>query len=558
LVSVAARHAAGRLSGNARGLAAGLRAWARSQGRRQYERIGIRAFPKAGIAMRLAGPDAVPRRIRQFPASAVQRPISLGAIVLVSLYVWRYFAAPALPGNMTAFPIGWWGWFDQGNYIQSARALARFDFAAAQHWYPLGYSLMGAPFTKWSPAHPFVLIDLACLLACYMAFVAFARRIGVGSGWAVPIFVVSTAWNRLIFAGWVIPWNTTPTSALIWLLLAAIAAHMQGVRRPLLIGLMAGTIPLIRPAEAPLAGICVLAVLTSDLLRVPRPPPWRLVLLALGGLIPILPYALLHYRIYGAAPTPYMIEEVGFTFHDLGWKAYTLLVDPRAWFLDGEGLLRAAPYMALVPAALIVAFAHGRATALLAVLVAVHAVLYLSYINLLPTGLWRYYNVHYWKWALPAGGLLAFLLLRDLWRWRRAPGFPLAPVALAASVVPLCLRIVPAQVSDGTPAKMLVYAGPEPRFDAAYFGPLVLRDSAGAMRNVRDLRAIPVPGGMRVFALRRPFAADPAWETPPDGWHGDAPPVRYATRTAFGLPCWVPGFHCSKATNGLLPIVPTE
>ncbi len=540
------------------------------------------AVPRPGLLARgrmvaqwLAGSPA-----GSFLRACAARPGAAGAVVLVAWYLWCYLGDRSLPGNEPRYPLGWWGWWDQGKYIESARALAAGALAPDRHWYPLGYSLMGAPFTRWSQGHAMLPVNLASLLLCCAGFLAFARRVGVGRGWAAALFLVGAAGNRMLFEGWVVPWNTTPAAALIWLLLATAAGHMQGARRPFLIGLLAAAIPLVRPTELALAVPCVLAAIASDLWRPPargqpagggRPEDGKLRsrwlrdgrvrdlgLLALGGLLAVVPYGLLHWRIYGLEPSPYMAMStgVGFTLHGFGWKAYTVLSDPRAWFLDGRGLLWRAPYAALAVAGLAVAWAHGRAAVLLAALTVVHSVLYLSYVDMLPTGLWRFSNAHYWQWALPGLALLAFLAGRDLLRWRRAPLFPLAPVAVAASLLLLCARVEPVEVAAGAPAKMLAYAGPPPGFDAAYFTELALRDSVGEMRGFGELRAIPVPGGMRVYALRRSFGDDPAWVVPPPGWAGDAAPVRYGMRWRLGVPCWTRLVACKKLGQSFLPREP--
>ena len=497
------------------------------------------------------------------------RPGAAGALALTAWYLWCFLGDRYLPGNNTQYPLGWWGWFDQGKYLDSAQSLMAGRLVPDRHWYPLGYSALAAPFTRWSHGHPFLPVNLGSLLLCYAGFLAFARRVGVGRGWAVALFLVGAAGSRVLFEGWIVPWNTIPVAALIWLLLAATAAHMQGERQPLLIGLLAAAIPLVRPTELLLAAPCVLAALAASLRRpqvrqgmaadgqVRRRWLRDVALLAAGGLMAAAPYGVLHWRIYGMEPSPYMMMStgLGFTLHDLGWKAYTLLADPRDWFLDGRGLLWRAPWAALAPAGLVVAWAHGRAAVLLAVLVVLHAVLYLSYVDLLPTGLWRFFNVHYWQWALPGLALLAFLAARDLLRWRRAPLFPLAPLAVAASVPLLLLRPVPVEVPAGAPAKMLAYAGPPPEFGAAYFTELALRDSAGEMHGFGELRAIPVPGGMRVYALRRPFGDDPAWVTPPPDWAGGAP-VRYGIGWRLGIPCWTRLAACRRLGQSLLPQEP--
>ena len=494
------------------------------------------------------------------------RPGAAGAAALTAWYIWCLLGDRNLPGNDPQYPLGWWGWFDQGKYLDSAQSLMRGAMEPDRHWYPLGYSILAAPFTRWSRGHPFLPVNLGSLLLCYAGFLAFARRVGVGRGWAVVLFLLAAAGSRVLFEGWIVPWSTIPAAALIWLLLAATAAHVQGGRRPLLIGLLAAAIPLVRPTELLLAAPCVLAAAAASLWP-PVPPASDgharrrrlpdLALLAAGALIVALPYALLHWRIYGLGPSPYMAMStgLGFTLHDLGWKAYTLLLDPRDWFLEGRGLLWRAPWAALALAGLAVAWAHGRAAGLLAVLILLHALLYLSYVDLLPTGLWRFYNVHYWQWALPGLALLAFLAGRDLLRWRRAPLFPLAPLAVAASVPLLLLRPVPVEVPVGVPAKMLAYTGAVPGFIEAYFTELALQDSLGEMHGFGELRAIPVPGGMRVYALRRPFGDGPAWVTPPPGWPGGTP-VRYGIGWRLGVPCWTRLVACRRLGQSLLPHEP--
>ncbi len=480
--------------------------------------------------------------------------IGLGCLFLIGLYAQRYLTFHALPGNLPDHPEGWWGWFDQGKYIESARAFAAFDFDRAHHWYPLGYPLLAAPFVYLSDIHPFAFVDLGCLLACYFSFLAFARRVGVEAAWAVPLFILSFAFNSRIFAQWVVPWNTSLVSALLWVLLACAVAHMQGTRRPLVIGLLAAAIPLIRPTDALLPAIVVAAVLIAD------GPRWRrsLPMMMLGGLPLLAAYGALHYAIYGAAPSEYMVlsKAIGFSFHDFGWKAYVLLIDPSPWFLDGVGLLRRAPFLALLLPALPLALCLRQGPRLLAILLAVHTVLYISYVDLLPTGLWRYYNVHYWIWAFPGAALLVFLFLRDLLLWRRAALFPLSFVSAAVSIPILCINLVPAEVPADKPAKMLVFGGSPPAFDQAYFGAIALRDAAGEMRGVQNMRAIPVPFGMRVLALTRDFEGEPVWTLPPSGWTEAGPPVRYGARLRLGRPCWLRAFRCHTATNDQLPPAP--
>jgi hypothetical protein len=147
----------------------------------------LMSFP--GLPAALVNPAPVRSALKNWFAALSRNPTLTGGAFLTLLYFWRYLGFRLLPGNLQAVPEGWWSWFDQSKYIESARALAALDFGAARHWYPVGYALLGAPFTSWSPAHPFVFVDLAALLATFASFQAFARRLNVGPIW--PTLILS-------------------------------------------------------------------------------------------------------------------------------------------------------------------------------------------------------------------------------------------------------------------------------------------------------------------------------------------------------------------------------
>lgn len=478
-----------------------------------------------------------------------------GAALLALLYTMSYLSFNALPGNVPQFPLGWWGWFDQSKTLESARALASRDFSPGHHWYPLGYSVLGALFSRTGGAHPFFFVDLALLLSAYAGFVAFARRAGVPLLLSVPLFLLITAADPRLFQEWIIPWNTTASGAFIWLLLAATASHMSGARKPFWIGLTATAVALCRPTDALFVVPCVIAALIADIRngRAWLYDAWRFLA---GVAILAVPFAALYLRIYGPHPTEYMVmsRQIGFTFYDLGWKAYVILIEPRAWFLDGEGLLRREPWIALSIAGLVPALVRGRGPMLLGVLLLLHAGLYLAYVDLLPTGFWRYNNVHYWNWALPGYGLLAVLLLRDVLRpevgYRRTIAY--ASVIVTGAV--LCVHLDPRPATEAEPAKMLDFPAAPLHFEAAYFGNWALHDDASELGNITAVRGIPTTSGMRVIALRRDVAGPVGWVAAPDGWQpGEGPPQRWQIGFSIGLPCWLLRCTGPKLTSLLPP-----
>ncbi len=503
-------------------------------------------------------------------AEAERHWIRLGAVLLAVAYLWSYANDPGAPGNSVRSPVGWFGWFDQSRYLLSAQALASGDLHPARHWYPLGYPLLVALFafvTHWTTGpgwgHVFLLPDLACLLAAYAGYVRFAGRCGVPAAAAVPLFLLGSVVMQPILSAWAQPWNTTLSAALIWWLLALTAisrsapadtAHARRKARAGALGALAALIPVTRPADLLIVGCWASFVAVDSLLAARRGtgrgaagPGW----IALGFGTVLLPWALLYLRIYGPHPSPYMVQSrsLGFHLHGLGWKAYTLLIDPRPWYPDGAGMLERLPWMALGMAgmAALPALERGRARGnllLLTLLVVPYVALFVSYGDLLPSGLWRYENVHYFKWTLPGFALLGFVAVRALWH---GPRRRLVAGTCAAVMVPLSLRVLPVQAGNGTPAWLVQYPGPTPAFRAAYFGASAVRDAHGIRRNILQFRAIPDSEGVRLVALQDPFAGPVAFVADdPRGPGADGTPVRWGASVGLGWPCWLPPYPCDR------------
>ena len=424
-----------------------------------------------------------------------------GPLLLTALFVFRYIRYPARPGSNPVHPLGWWGWWDQSKYIQSARALARFDLSPAQHFYPLGYALLGAPFARVMSQDPFLLVDLASLLVTYAAFLAFARRCGVAPAWSVALFVLAAGADPALFDQWVIPWNTSPLAAILWLLFATAAAHMQGRRRPASLGALVALVPMLRPTDLLIAGMPIAGCLAADLLgRRLRPRDGGAFLLA--AFVPLMAYGALYLAIYGPHPTEYMrvASGIGFSLHNFGLKAYLTLVDPRAWIGGGEGLLQRCPWLVLGLAGIPMALRRA-VPAVLAVALVVHEILYLSFVDLLPTGFWRYDNFHYWIFTFPGFALLGFLLLRDLLRPGAVRGAAAAALILVALL--LCIHLVPASAGPDQSADALDIPAAPHDFNTVYFGALTVTDADGTLHNIRQMRAFPFGEGIRILSLTR-------------------------------------------------------
>ena len=478
-------------------------------------------------------------------------PKVYGAFLLTLLYIGYYLGDPATPGNRfdACCASGWIGWWDQGRYYESAGALAAGNLDPARHWYPLGYAVLAAPF-GFLRSHPFFPVDLVNLLSTYAAFILFARRVAITATVAAIIFLLTGCLDSMLFKQWAIPWNTSPSAALIWGLLAVSAAYLQGQRRPFLLGALAGALPLIRPTDGIIGAICLVWLAATDL-RAARLRRRDLGLIIAGLALPVLPYAALYLAIYGLHPTAYMINSgnIELTVHNPIWRACVLLIEPRQWFFAGSGILSRIPWLLLGFAGALWAWRKGGVLALLSVCLTAYCLFFLCYIDLLPTGLWRYFNVHYFKWTLPGFGLLGWLLLGDL-RLRRRTAW----VALAVVLILSCIRVTPRPAVPNEPAVAVDIPGPAATEGNTTMNPeLAVADADGVISNITMMRAFPFPSsnGVRLIALRRDFADPVDWRA----GHGldmpaGAPPQRrWAESIAIGFPCWLPPHICRKPVS---------
>ena len=498
----------------------------------------VTRVPAHAQALRNAVSTAAQVRLGRYLRTDASVVWSIG-LLLTLCYTLRYLGDPNLPGIQASHPLGWWGWFDQSATLRSTAALARLDLDPSQHHYPLGYALLGLPFYSLARNHPFFFVDLLSLIGAYAGFVGLARRLALPGVLAASLFAAVTLGDGVLFRQWVLPWNTTPVAAFAWLLAASCAAWLDGRRRPFAIGLLAGALAACRPSDIVVILPC-LATLAWAERRAWRGRLGAFLRLAAGAVAVLAPIVALHLAIYGPAESSYMRSsaQIGFTLHDLGWKAYVLYVDPYPWFADGEGLLQRAPWIAAGLAGFVPALFRGAKDRMLAGMLAAHGVLYVSYVDLLPTGFWRFMNVHYFVWAMPGYALLAALLLRDFANaagWTRRVAW--ASVAVTAGL--LCVRVVPKAVAEDQPAKAVDFAGPLPPFlDTFFAGRLALRDGRGVLRDGTGIRGFIYPGGVRVIGLRRDLVGPIAWLPggAPQGFGNATPSARWGISVRFAWP----------------------
>jgi hypothetical protein len=212
----------------------------------------------------------------------------------------------------------------------------------------------------------------------------------------------------------------------------------------------------------------------------------------------------------------------GFFLADLAEKFISIWLDGLTLYGEpNAGLTERYPWLFVSVAGLLWALIRGDA-ALRSVAVAIVLlfVLYLPYGDLLPNGLWRFLNIHYFKWIFPFMALFAALLIKQTWfAWRERTGrfltstlllgipFLLLSLHLVLVVVPVSTRTTNNQASisfdlPNNKIDFVDFKGLSGGFTDVYFGShrLILDDKE--LTRVRDYRLLPMTWGVRMLFIR--------------------------------------------------------
>jgi hypothetical protein len=380
--------------------------------------------------------------------------------LITVIYVYTYFAYPATPGNSPhEHPIGWWGWHDHGEYLKAANAFLHGDLSRDQHTYPPLYPALGAVFLMWSSGHPFFLPDLLCWLWFVFAFIRFADRYVPRWSGLVLLFG-STIINYEILENYVIPWTSTLSMALLAtgiLGLVWLQDAQEGKRKHIsgwqmfLVAISLGLLAATRPADAVVGGVLGLGLLIGYWLvsrnaAANLPAPGRfLSLVFIGFAIGPATYLVFNKVIFGNPFGGYIQIQrgIGGFPADFPEKFISLWLDGKPLYgVNNTGLTEHYPWLFLSLAGIVWALLRGdvllRVTALA---IGILFMLYMPYNELLPTSLWRYKNIHYFKWTFPFLALFAWLLMKHVLEgWRRRTGWVL-PAALLVAIPALLLSL---------------------------------------------------------------------------------------------------------------------
>ena len=367
---------------------------------------------------------------------ALRYPVLLA--LAAAVYMAGYMGHEALPGNNPTYPRGWWGWYDQGEYLTAANAMRHFDWNSALHNYPPFYPLLGVPFVDLLPMHAFLPVDLLCFLLFIFFFVDFARKYITWPGAVCALLLAFYVrqvgdWfpDIALLNLWIEPWTTTPVatiiSYLIWSFDRTFSQHTYpGLGKLAIWGCAGGIVAATRPLEAIVLLPFFLTVLAHLAFRGRdagqavklRSRLGSSAVLILSGIFWVLLFLLFNFLVHGSLEGRYFAANAqgnGFHFGDMIEKYISIFIDASELYgAPDEAIYRRMLWMALsVPALIYVALKGNQVFRLVAFTMLLQFILYLPYSDLLPTGIWIYHNIHYFKWLFPYAALFIFWMIKS-------------------------------------------------------------------------------------------------------------------------------------------------
>jgi hypothetical protein len=366
--------------------------------------------------------------------------------LLFAWYTYSYLNSPDRPST-SSHSLGWWTWADQGEYLRSAQALLRLDFSPALHVYPPLYSLAGAVFLPILPMHPFFPVNAMLLLAFVSAFVWIGGRL-YGRVVALPVLIfIFWEFPSVTLQHWEIPWTSSLAAGLVSVLLAAFFWFSEKdkpwfIERPidwivlvsfyLLYGAIFATRPLDVVPLFPLAFVFYAKVLLTTAYA-PEAKKWKNIILislsiAISGLCLPAVYLAFNLFVFGDAFGGYLslAASRGYYPGELLQKAVSLLFDGGAIYLEPGTALIAHFWPAIIalPVVVVSTLRAPFFVRVVSLCILLHFCIYLPFRDLLPVTLFRFGNVHYFKWVLPWMSLIAtgqiITWMKALWRSKAA------------------------------------------------------------------------------------------------------------------------------------------
>ena len=349
------------------------------------------------------------------------------AIFAIFAYFIGYLSYAATPGNIEAYFMGWFGWYDQSMYLKSAEALAHGKLSAETYVYPLGYPLLAVPFLKWLPRHPFLIPDLFFAVGIVLAFYASCRKLVTrieSAGLTLFLIILSAFTATKAIPGgliWsdslIVPWNLIPVFFAAYLAIWLLIFNAASFRRLWVVSFAIALAIFCRPPDALFLGVLYLAGLWD--LKSLKEKIKGAVILALPCSLVIATVLITKWKVFHSVLSPYDIVNagIGFSIYDLPFKFYLVFLDGSPIYGYKElMLLPQMPWLLLVlPGILLLARYTNAKSWFLMGSIATCLIFYISFNAQAPSNTFNYHGYRYFMWVFPYLGLCAYLTLTRAW-----------------------------------------------------------------------------------------------------------------------------------------------
>jgi len=227
--------------------------------------------------------------------------------------------------------------------------------------------------------------------------------------------------------------------------------------------------------------------------------------------------------IYGAPLGNYVqiASRHGFFIADLPEKLYSIFLNAQPLYGEvGAGLVQHYPWLLFALAGLVWVLWRGDfVMRTIALAMSTFFVLYLPYGDLLPSGMWRYLNIHYFKWTFAFFALFATLLLMKILRGIQVGSGWKLPCTLFI-LIPLVLLSVEMKITTTPvlvnlaqhrtltleliqqPIDFIDIKGLTGDFSAIYFGEHALKLDEKPLKLYRDFRLLEHGADIRILFIR--------------------------------------------------------
>jgi hypothetical protein len=361
---------------------------------------------------------------------AERETLKLTIIISITIYTIRYFHYKATPGNSPlVHPMGWWGWFDQGKYLQSIDAFYSGNLDPSNHFYPPLYPLVGVIGRVLSSGHPYFLVNMALYCIYSLCFIRVANQYFSKCTSLVIWVSVSVGFIHLIDL-FVIPWTTSLQSCFISVSLVYILRisnpnelrrkypRIEAASAGAIIGLLISNRPGDIPISLFLLGFCAFKItFQNDKCDYPEKIK-QVVLMISAWTFVLLVFLSINQVIYGSILGSYIktAGANGYFPSEFLNKFVSLFLDSQSLFLEKRlSIVDVMPWMALAIVGSIGFLIIGKGVLRIAVIVSsLYFALFVPYGDLLPNGMWRYLNFHYFAWTVPYFLLASFAFLKQI------------------------------------------------------------------------------------------------------------------------------------------------